>query len=231
MQTCIGRKNRFSFGNVITEWQRQWKVKFRQGKWWNSFPFLKSQGSLFSCLLWLNGPCNLEEASWKIPRHFLVGKLKILKRWKCVKMVEKCLVLLLNTKTTSHFWVSTFSAPVRWPSNTAMSNHMMWYFACPLLSPFCVIFVDAFYSCQMLILFLSSIVEAFIFVLCSKVYFANRAFENSLDFVLTALLSKMYLHRIFTIPLKSFSSKVASEKEYPAPRIGLSFHSLVGRTS
>ena len=70
-----------------------------------------------------------------------------------------------------------------------------------------MIFVDAFYSRQMLILSLSSIVEAFIFVLCSKVYFANRAFENSLDFVLTALLSKMYLHRIFTNSVKSFSSK------------------------
>ena len=77
-------------------------------------------------------------------------------------------------------------------------------------------------------LFSSSIVDTFSFVFCSKVYFANRAFENSLDFVLTALLSKMYLHRIFTISLKSFSSKVVLSKEYPTRRIAFSVHLLVG---
>ena len=78
------------------------------------------------------------------------------------------------------------------------------------------------------ILFSSLIVDTFSFVFCSKVYFANRAFENSLDFVLTALLSKMYLHRMFTISLKSFSSKVVFEKEHPTPRITLFVRLLVG---
>ena len=59
----------------------------------------------------------------------------------------------------------------------------------------------------------SHFLNHFCVLCCQKVYIANKAFENSLDFVFTALLSKMCLLRIGKIsPKYIFPSKWFQEK-------------------
>ena len=96
-------------------------------------------------------------------------------------------IWLVRYKQRPMIWSAVLSQGMSSPGRYETSIFSFWQFT------------------QMLLLL--SIVDAFIFVFSSKVYQVNTAFENSIDFVFTTLQSKMYLHRIFTNSVKSFSSK------------------------